>query len=106
MPYPRIILRKQNGGEIHIDCKNLPTLGGGPVDLVIKNVELRHDAGKGYDYLYCPPGNGGPIVSGDIEIIVQAPIVENSLVLPFDGGYVSLPPDSANNVCIQARREP
>jgi hypothetical protein len=102
--YPRIFLKKQDGTEIHIDCQNLPTLGGPPVHLIILNVELRHDDNGNYDYLYIPPGNGGQIAPGDIEIKVQAPIVVDSLVLPNNGGQINIQPDSADHVTIKAKK--
>ncbi len=102
---PRLILVKQNHQEIIIDCNQLPTSGGGPVTLEIPNVEIRTHTEPGqapYDYLYIPPGQQAADPANDLRIILRGPVQGNSLILPYNGGYVPQPPpDSQDHVTLK-----
>jgi hypothetical protein len=101
---PRIILVKDNGQRIFIDCNQVPPQGGGPGTLEIPNVEIRthNEPGNVYNYLYFPQGTAGPEQPGDLVILLKGPLHENNLVLPLNGGQIpALPPNHPNEVTVK-----
>jgi hypothetical protein len=105
---PRIILIKENGQRISIECNSVPTHGGGPGTLEIPNVEIRthhpKDGSMDYQYLWFPPGPNDPEQPDDLVIKLCAPLEQDSMILPFNGGHIpAQPPDDATEVTVKLR---
>lgn len=106
---PKLIFVKGNDERICIECNQVPTPGGGPGILEIPNVEIREklkeDGSKDFDYLWFPSGSTDDPDPDDLVIILKGPLVENSMILPFNGGHVPAEPaDQATELTLKLRK--
>jgi hypothetical protein len=103
---PKIILYKQNGQRICINCTKVPPAGGAPGTLEIPGVEIRtHTNDQGdrlYDYLWFPPAADSNPAPGDLVISLTGPLHEDNMILPFNGGHIPAePPDQPREVTVK-----